>query len=68
MEEIPIGANNTMGRKAVTGTGMASVIHHIAIHKPIAATRQANASMNSCSCPRIIINKKTPGPKSRPMS
>ena len=33
MDKAPVIGNNTIGKREVAGMGMASVIHHTAIHK-----------------------------------
>jgi hypothetical protein len=64
--EIPRGSKITMGRKAVTGTGIASVAHQIAIHNPTAAVRHASAFIALCHCSVASIRANTTGPKMRP--
>jgi hypothetical protein len=48
MLAIPSGSKIRMGRNAVTGTGIASVAHQIAIHDATAATRHASDGITPC--------------------
>ena len=66
MLAMPKGANTTSGNSAVTGTGIASVAHQIAIQIPAAATRQASVDIACCHGSANIMTTKIAGPRTRP--
>lgn len=58
-----VSGNNMIGNNAVTGIGMASVIHHMEIQTVEASTPCAAVVIPSIS--RCMIRKKASGPASK---
>jgi len=63
---IPIHGKSTMGNKAVADSGIASVIHQIAISRIIAAMR-VTAGLPGSKSTNKSINTNTSGPSQRPI-
>ena len=68
MELTPSMGKVTMGKKAVTGTEIASDAHQVAIHSPTPATRHASVGMAVWVPSNIIITANMRGPSIRPTS
>lgn len=63
----PANGNSTIGSKAVTGIGAASVIHQVIIHKAIPITLHASGFKIFAGC-NAISRAKRVGPKKRPIT
>ena len=64
---VPDGAKQIRWMKAVTPTGVASVAHQTAIHRPSAAVRQASGLREPCG-PIASIASAIAGPSQTPTS
>jgi len=66
MLKTPVTVNSTIGSRAVTGMGTASLTHQLIIHSPPAITAPALGD-NTEDSKKIKVNRNSRGPVTKPV-